>query len=331
MKILCLLFALASSGLCRIYHPEENDINYKRFQTLITKQGDIETIDLMQVTVRVVESDVSYYLYTKTNIDAPHSIKNSNAEELSNSPHFDPSKKTFFIIHGWVDDYTADVNSLVKAAILKKIDINIIVVDWSPVASQSYGTAQGAVNNIGSFVANFINNMIDTYKLSGSQITLIGHSLGAHVAGNAGALIKSKVSHIIGLDPAAPYFTVDNTNNRLDPTDADYVQIIHTNGRFLGFSSSIGHADYYPNGGMIQAGCGIDLLGGCSHARAFQYLAEAIEGGKFTAALCGSYTDFQNKKCANNNKALLGTIEVDKSVVGDFFLDTKTAQPYAQG
>jgi pancreatic triacylglycerol lipase len=317
--VLCLVFAIvccASSIVAsRLYFAEEDDIDYKRFQLLKTKSGDEEVIDLLsdEVTAFAVVTDVTYYLYTKHNLEIPHTVKSSNIQELSISPHFDPAKKTFFIIHGWVDDYTADVNRLVKAALLSKHDLNVIVVDWSPVASESYTTAQNAVTAIGKFVGDFINDMMTTYGISGSQVAIVGHSLGAHIAGNAGSIIRSKVDQIIGLDPAAPMFTVDNTENRLDPTDAQYVQVIHTNGRFLGFSSSIGDADYYPNGGMIQAGCGIDLLGGCSHARAFEYLAEAIgNGGKFTATLCGSYSDYQNKKCTNNAKSNMGSATVDK-------------------
>nr|CAH7728372.1 unnamed protein product [Callosobruchus chinensis] len=58
----------------------------------------------------------------------------------------------------------------------------------------------------------------------------------------------------MGLDPAGPFFTVKNLDNRLDSTDAKFVQVVHTNDGFLGFSGQLGHADYYPNGGKTQPG-----------------------------------------------------------------------------
>ena len=62
-----------------------------------------------------------------------------------------------------------------------------------------------------------------------------------------------------GLDPAQPCFrTVDDTE-RLDATDADYVDIIHTNGRLLskigfGFPERTGKAFSVPTnlGSVIQ-------------------------------------------------------------------------------
>lgn len=309
-KILCLLVMICASGTS-LYYPEEDDINYKRYQTLITKSGDIEEIDLMGdgITAYAQASDLTYYLYTK-NSETPQVIRSPLVQ--FGATVFDSKKNTFVIIHGWVDDHTADVNVLIKSALLSKYDVNIVIVDWSPVASQSYFSAQGSVQPLGSYVATFITDLSSTYGVSIPSITLIGHSLGAHIAGNAGAALNGQIGHIIGLDPASPAFTVAEISNRLDPTDAQFVQVIHTNGRFLGFSSSLGHADFYPNGGMIQAGCGLDLLGGCSHARAFQYLAEAILGAPFTATKCDTYSNFQTNKCSTNAKTSMGLINVNK-------------------
>ncbi|XP_044256955.1 phospholipase A1-like [Tribolium madens] len=277
--------------------------------------------------VRATPNDVTYYFYTKHNVDAGHSFQSLG----SSLPHFEAKKRTFILIHGWMDGYNADVNKFVKSALLEIHDVNIFVVDWSPIAKNLYSTARKSVTNIGQFVGNFVNDLIDTYGISSSEIVLIGHSLGAHIAGNAGSVIKSPVGQIIGLDPAGPGFSLNETGDRLDSSDGQYVQVIHTHGRLLGFSFSSGHVDYYPNGGNVQAGCGLDLAGVCSHARSFQYLAEAITGGKFLATKCDNYSDYQNGKCANNQKAFMGSLVVDQSVVGDYFLDTNKAKPFAQG
>lgn len=89
------------------------------------------------------------------------------------------------------------------------------------------------------------------------SIHLIGHSLGAHAAGFAGSFTSARVSRISGLDPALPGFEITaGPELRLDPTDAEFVDVIHTCGGVLGFYEPLGHVDFYPNGGVpSQPGC----------------------------------------------------------------------------
>lgn len=42
----------------------------------------------------------------------------------------------------------------------------------------------------------------------------------------------------------------------LDPSDADFVDIIHTSAGSLGYYRALGHVDFYPNSGKAsQPGC----------------------------------------------------------------------------
>lgn len=85
-----------------------------------------------------------------------------------------------------------------------------------------------------------------------------GFSLGAHVAGNAGSATTSgKLSRVTGLDPAMPGFHVfASEKTRLDPTDAVFVDVIHSCAGVLGFLQPLGKVDFYPNGGTaVQPGC----------------------------------------------------------------------------
>lgn len=43
--------------------------------------------------------------------------------------------------------------------------------------------------------------------------------------------------------------------DRLDETDAIFVDVMHTNAGKNGLNKSIGHMDFYPNGGEFQPGC----------------------------------------------------------------------------
>lgn len=72
--------------------------------------------------------------------------------------------------------------------------------------------------------------------------------------------IYTVVSMSIGLDPAGPLFETQDPRSRLDSTDAQFVDVIHSNGENLilgglGSWQPLGHVDFYPNGGRMQKGC----------------------------------------------------------------------------
>lgn len=94
-----------------------------------------------------------------------------------------------------------------------------------------------------------------------------GHSLG----GQVGAFITpnldngDKIPRVTGLDPARPGFEQATTSpsERLDPTDADFVDVIRTSTGAGSTSTTAdppgaGTVDFYPNGGVKQPGC-LDL------------------------------------------------------------------------
>ena len=171
-------------------------------------------------------------------------------------------------------------------------DVNVICVDWSAgAADPNYVRAAVNTRLVGRQVAlliESINNSNDGKKIN-DKIHIIGFSLGAHVAGFAGhqlknlsritgsklyiiekfreiAISRKKISSS-GLDPAGPLFEGYDPNVRLDKTDADYVDVIHSNGDSLivgGFGTwePLGHVDFYPNGGRNQRGCQHLLIGG---------------------------------------------------------------------
>lgn len=59
---------------------------------------------------------------------------------------------------------------------------------------------------------------------------------------------------------------IRNNTESLDPSDAIFVDIIHTAGTTFGVMRPIGHADFYPNDGTApQPGCINIIMSGTSH------------------------------------------------------------------
>lgn len=157
-------------------------------------------------------------------------------------------------------------------AYLSRSDVNVITVDWSgPAGNVYYPASAGFTKRLGRHVAEIIDNLAETKGARYNDIHIIGHSLGAHASGVAGHFTKQKVSRVTGLDPALPLFEdVADLKDRLDDSDAEFVEVIHTAAGILGMSSPVGHADFYPNGGTpFQPGCCCiqELMSKCQEVR----------------------------------------------------------------
>ena len=65
------------------------------------------------------------------------------------------------------------------------------------------------------------------------------------------------------MDPAGPeFYPKFQGTRRLHSTDAQYVDVIHTNGGKLGIYKNIGAADFWINPGAApQPGCGVSTSG----------------------------------------------------------------------
>ena len=89
------------------------------------------------------------------------------------------------------------------------------------------------------------------------SLHLVGLSLGAQMAGVTGQNVQSgRITRITGLDPAGPLFKKWPKYLRLDSGDAEFVDVVHTDAGIFGFPRAIGHADFWPNGGLApQPGC----------------------------------------------------------------------------
>ncbi|KAI4548541.1 hypothetical protein MG293_000871 [Ovis ammon polii] len=102
-----------------------------------------------------------------------------------------------------------------------------------------------------------------------------GVSLGAHISGFVGKIFHGRVGRITGLDPAGPQFSGKPSHGRLDYTDANFVDVIHTDINGLEFIK-------------------------CDHQRAVYLFMAALETNcNFISFSCRSYKDYKTGLCAD--------------------------------
>ena len=164
-----------------------------------------------------------------------------------------------FIVHGWTDSRMRPWIINATKNYWEFVDTNVCVVDWERLANYHYAVAAKRNTKIvGKFIAEFIKGLV-ARKVDYEDITVVGHSLGGQVAGYVGAALDGKLGTIFGLDPAGPLFThpiLHGPSDRLDSTDAKFVQVIFTTKGLMGSSVDCGHQNFFPNRGkFLQPGC----------------------------------------------------------------------------
>ncbi|XP_046417340.1 pancreatic triacylglycerol lipase isoform X2 [Neodiprion pinetum] len=279
------------------------------------------------------EDRITYFLHTREGPKNGTKIKINDKEALNKSG-FSPSRPTKFITHGWKSSaFSAGFRDM-KDAWLAQGEYNVFLVDWEPLAASTFYLGPMAnTGRVGKDAATFIDFLVHATGMKTEDVHFIGHSLGAHVAGNTGHQTTSGLlGRITGLDPALPGIHIFSTlETRLDPSDAKFVDIIHSCGGVLGYFQPLGHADFYPNGGTaVQPGCCCipELLEACSHGRSYEYFIESIiiKNG-FPATRCSDWDHYMGKKCSDSDVAYMGA-HTDPSTNGSYFLQTRHEKPY---
>ncbi|XP_026286403.1 inactive pancreatic lipase-related protein 1-like [Frankliniella occidentalis] len=282
--------------------------------------------------------DITFLLYTRDNPDRPER-RAMNKTCLPTFENFKASRPTAVLIHGFGDNLQDSyMLPLLKDAFLERTDVNVLAVDWGRhAATPWYQTAAQATEAVGVHVAGLLDHMAERQGLSAARTHIVGFSLGAHVAGHTGKNVRSgRLHRITGLDPARVLFEGLGPAQRLDKTDADVVEVVHSSGGYLGFSQSLGHRDFFPNGGeWPQPGCVFDFISVCSHRRAYYYYAEALkESARFPAYPCASMEEYRAGKCARVAAAHLGDdadhCTDEGCTQGNFYFETNPSSPFAR-
>ncbi|XP_034406832.1 lipase member H [Cyclopterus lumpus] len=240
-------------------------------------------------------------LYTRDNGTCGTLVSQS---DLSAHPQFNWSRPTTFVIHGYRPTGSPPVWLLkITELLLARADVNVIVVDWNRGATNiNYFKVVENMHKAADNLAAIIKRMQE-HGASLSSIHMIGVSLGAHISGFVGAKLNGSLGRITALDPAGPQFTGTNPEERLDHTDAQFVDVLHTDMDGLGFREPLGHIDFYANGGADQPGCPKTIFSGgsyfkCDHQRSVLLFLDSVKGACTSKAYpCASYKAFLDGDC----------------------------------
>ncbi|XP_020008795.1 pancreatic lipase-related protein 2-like [Castor canadensis] len=279
-------------------------ITQRPFKTFPSSPEDINTRFLLYTN----ENPSNYQLITATDLNTIY------------ASNFQLNRKTRFIIHGFIskgeDSWLLDMCK----KMFQVEEVNCICVDWQGGSRTTYTQAVHNTRVVGAEIAFLVQALSTQLEYSPENVHLIGHSLGAHVAAEAGRRLEGYLGRITGLDPAEPCFQGTPELVRLDPSDAMFVDVIHTDGAPIipnlgfGMSQKVGHLDFFPNGGEEMPGCQkniistiIDINGiwegtqnfiACNHQRSHEYYSSSIlNPDGFLGYPCTTYQEFQENGC----------------------------------
>ncbi len=271
---------------------QQPDITNEEIQNLASKYG-LENIFVRQ------EKNGQEQIY----ITREFELNQNNQGGLITRGEIDPNQATILVTFGWLNNVSPDWNFDVAELLESKYpNHNIIIGDWSELAQDiNYFSAASDTKLAGQEIAKQLHEL----QIDFSQLQIIGHSLGAQVAGAIGEYAKenyyTEVSTIIGLDPASPGFErntliflpYSSNERRLDDSDADNVILVRSDYEGLfprGYTNPLGDLDikitrevldFYINSDPSQQNPYLidNPSVGPDHSVAFEFLIDALNQG----------------------------------------------------
>ncbi|KYQ51608.1 Pancreatic lipase-related protein 2 [Trachymyrmex zeteki] len=296
-----------------------NDINDSGTLTL----SDINESEFILNIFNTICKDAqktTFHLYTRNNPVIGQPLFIDDLDSVKNS-FWNPDHPTRLITHGWKGNCESTICTDIRDAYLNVGDYNIILIDWRAAANYLYSKSVRSTPIVSQYVALLIDFLENNASLDPDRTTIIGFSLGGHIASLSARFATGKIREVVALDPAGPCFEYKKPGERMDKTDAILVQVIHTCIKYMGIKSAIGTSDFYVNGGEEQPGCGpIRWIGNlmaitCAHIRALEYYIESI----------------LNPRGFRIGKVFMGGPSLDPNACGVYVLKTADRSPFALG
>jgi len=311
----------------------------------------------------VGDHDIYFRYFNRENKKSPETFRYQNLPK-----DFNPNLETVVISHGWLGDTNAWWVFDETEALLEHKEMNIIAMDWRTNADNFYYPKAAAnTRTAGAYLAKVIDHLVEQNNVTYQSVWCIGFSLGTHVCGHAGMRTKQKIARVTAIDPAGPYFGNYDLIAGVNPTSAEFVDVIHSDGDGIFYAAGSltrrGHMDFYPNGGRNQPGCftydknrknciysklcndpddpkrkdddwWLTMMG-CSHHRSLKFFIESIKTPECFVShqICTNVRKFPSscEECMNGTSpcAIMG-YHAQKSNLksGIFYLKTNPSKPY---
>ncbi|XP_075985730.1 phospholipase A1-like [Anticarsia gemmatalis] len=260
---------------------------------------------------------------------APKTVAKDKSIDLKN-------KKTVLYAVGFFDSSAFPFSQALGTSYSKR-GYNVFISETLAFLTYIYPKSVRLTRFIGKKMGEFLVKLTE-HGLEAENLELVGASLGAHVVAYAAKhfyqATGKKPSRITGLDPAGPCYRALTPEYKLYKTDAERVDIIHTNIDGFGIAETLGHIDIYVNGGEFQPSDipYIPCLVVCSHVRALIYFWQALEHPKqFIAVQCNTVQEARFAQCFNNTQTNYLGLETKFDRPGIYYLATNNEFPYYKG
>ncbi|KAK5643222.1 hypothetical protein RI129_007067 [Pyrocoelia pectoralis] len=309
------------------------------------KNGDIKdvfnTSSCIPKPYSCPHPQIQFYLYTRRSQKQPELIDSLNNDSLFNSL-YNRKNPTKLVIHGFGGGRNLSPSTDMRAAYFYNGAYNIIIVDYgSLVREPCIKQMEWAPRFCALCISQFIRYLsLHPRGVKADKVHVVGYSIGAHIAGLVANYldpkIDGKLGRITGLDPSIFFYTRGNHSRDVDPSDAHFVDILHTGSGILGQWGPNGHADFYINGGTSQPGCGSETLFqtvACDHTKVTPYFIESIVTKRgFYAYPCPNLVSYLIGWCnpEDHEYVLMGE-HVSHKARGIYYVRTNPKVPFAQG
>lgn len=97
------------------------------------------------------------------------------------------------LIHGYIASRYHSSIEPIRQAYLSAGNVNLMIVDWSQASYQMYDLSRGLTSQVAYRIAQILEEFLRENNISSDLVHLIGHSLGAHIAGNVGRNMNARV------------------------------------------------------------------------------------------------------------------------------------------
>ncbi|XP_052758894.1 pancreatic lipase-related protein 2-like isoform X2 [Galleria mellonella] len=293
----------------------------------------------------ITNKSLKYLTFTVLGINAPPKSSRLRysyyqMKELSDEPTMDYSKKTMLYVGGFLDSPNYPFATALETN-YRRLGYNVLLVDMNKFFKVEYPVTARLMRAVGKHIGEMLSNLTNyNMEFDPKKLEIVGLSLGgqtmSYVAKTYKALTGSTIARLTALDPSGPCFRNLGPEDRLDRSDADFVDVVATNIDGFGMAAPVGHVNFYVNGGEYQPGdifwlpCNIF----CSHIRAYTLWFSALQNpDSFIAMQCDSVQQARERNCYDRQPLvtnLLG-LNVDKTKQGVFYLATSYGFPYYMG